>query len=158
MFSASKRTLKWLAAAIWIIGGIVLLLKANSLLTEAYALHVNALNIWLAAAGGVAFGGVKSFFLFRKSCRRNLTRIAELERPKIWQFYRLKFFFLLVVMITTGATLSRIAHGNYPFLLGVAILDLSIGVALLSSSVLYGEVAFRRITAVLFPNKQSSQI
>ena len=157
MFNASKRTLKWLAAAIWIIGGIVLLLKANSLLTEAYALHVNALNIWLAAAGGVTFGGAKAFFLFRKSCRRNLTRIAALDQPKIWQFYRPKFFFFLTLMITTGATLSRIAHGNYPFLLSVAILDLSIGVALLSSSVIYGEVAFGCITAVLFPNKRTSQ-
>jgi len=158
MLYASKRTLKWLAAAIWIIGGIVLLLKANSLFTEAYALHVNALNIWLAAAGGAAFGGAKAFFLFRKSCRRNLARIAALENPKIWQFFRPTFFFLLTLMITTGAVLSRIAHGNYPFLLGVAILDLSIGVALLSSSVIYGEVAFEWITAVLFPNKQSTSL
>lgn len=156
MFNASKRTLKWLAAAIWIIGGIVLLLKANSLLTEAYALHVNALNIWLAAAGGAAFGAVKAFFLFRKSCRRNLARIASLDQPKIWQFYRPKFFFFLTIMITAGATLSRIAHGNYPFLLGVAVLDISIGVALLSSSVLYGEAAVGWITAVLSPNKQST--
>ncbi len=157
MFNASKRTLKWLAAAVWIIGGIVLILKANSLFTEAYALHVNALNIGLAAAGGAAFGAAKAFFLFRKSCRRNLARIAALENPKIWQFYRPTFFFLLALMITTGAVLSRIAHGNYPFLLGVAILDLSIGVALLSSSVIYGEAAFARITAVLFPNKRTSQ-
>jgi hypothetical protein len=36
-------------------------------------------------------------------------------------------------MITTGATLSRLAHENYYFLIGVAILDFSIAIALLWS-------------------------
>ena len=40
-------------------------------------------------------------------------------------------------MIAAGATLSRLAHGNYGFLIGVAILDLSIGTALLGSSFIY---------------------
>jgi len=40
-------------------------------------------------------------------------------------------------MILTGATLSRMAHGNYPFLIGVAIVDFSISVALLGSSYVF---------------------
>jgi hypothetical protein len=157
MFNTSKRTLKWLAAAVWIIGGFVLLRKTNSLLSEAYAIHANSLNITLTVLGGVAFGSVKSFFLFRKSCRRNLARIDALTQPKIWQFFRLQFYFLLALMIGTGATLSRLAHGNYPFLLGVSALDLSIGVALLSSSVIYGETWLGKVTAVLSPNNQTIQ-
>jgi hypothetical protein len=37
----------------------------------------------------------------------------------------------------TGATLSRLAHDNYYFLIGVAILDFSIAIALLSSSYVF---------------------
>jgi hypothetical protein len=40
-------------------------------------------------------------------------------------------------MIIFGATVSRLAHGNYVFLLGVAILDIGIGTALLGSSVVF---------------------
>jgi len=92
---------------------------------------------WLAAVAGLFLGGVKAKLVFRKACSRNLERIAELDRPRIWQFYSLRFLLALTVMILTGATLSRLAHGNYPFLICVAILDLGIGIALLGSGHLY---------------------
>ena len=151
MLNTSKQTLKWLAAMIWIIGGLVLLLKANSLLAEANSIYLNSLNIGLAIIGSTLVGSAKAFFLFRKSCRRNLARIDALKEPKIWQFFRPTFFFLLALMIATGATLSRLAHGNYLFLMGVAILDLSIAIALLSSSVLYFEEWRGKVTAVFSP-------
>jgi hypothetical protein len=40
-------------------------------------------------------------------------------------------------MIAAGATLSRIAVDNYGMLIGVTILDYSIGIALLASSYVY---------------------
>jgi hypothetical protein len=40
-------------------------------------------------------------------------------------------------MILAGATLSRLAHNNYAFLIGVGILDISIAVALLGSSYVF---------------------
>jgi hypothetical protein len=40
-------------------------------------------------------------------------------------------------MILAGTTLSRVAHGNYPFLIGVAIVDFSIGIALLGSCYIF---------------------
>ena len=40
-------------------------------------------------------------------------------------------------MIGTGMALSRMAHGNYVFLLSVAVLDVAIATALLSSSVVF---------------------
>jgi hypothetical protein len=43
----------------------------------------------------------------------------------------------LAVMIATGATLSRLDHSNYPFLIAVATLDLSLAVALLGSSYVF---------------------
>jgi len=42
-------------------------------------------------------------------------------------------------MIITGATLSNLAHGNYPLLIAIAALDLAIAVALLGSSYVFWE-------------------
>ena len=134
MLVVSTRSLNILAALIWYFGGIVLLLKGSSLLIEAGALKPEQDWPWLAAVAGPFLGGLKAKFLFTKSCQKNLERIATLDRPKIWQFFRPWFFVVLMIMILAGTTLSRLAHNNYPFLIGVAILDLSIAIALLGSS------------------------
>ncbi len=134
MAPASARSLKILAALVWYIGGVVLLLKGASLLLEAEALRPDKTWPWLAVIAGLFLGSVKARFLFSKSCRKNLARIDGLPRPRIWQFFRPQFFVFLVLMILAGATLSQMAHNNYPFLIGVAVVDFSIGIALLGSS------------------------
>lgn len=134
MFVTSKRTLKVVAAFVWIVGGIVLVLKGISLLAEANDLQTGSYWPPLAVAAGLLFGGLKAKYIFNKACRKNLQRIDALDRPGIWEFFRPWFFFFLVLMILTGATLSRMAHGNYPFLIAVAVLDFSIATALLASS------------------------
>ena len=126
-----------LAALIWYVGGIVLLVKGVTLLAEASLLHPEQYWPWFAVIVGLVFGGVKAKYLFSKSCGKNLIRIAALNRPKVWQFFRPGFFIFLAVMILVGATLSRLAHDNYLLLMGVAILDLSIGTALLGSSYVF---------------------
>ncbi len=137
MLVVSTRSLKILTALVWYVGGIILLLKGGSLLVEADALKPGQDWPWLAAAAGLFLGGLKAKFLFNKSCEKNLDRIAALERPKLWQFFRPRFFVALTVMILAGATLSRLAHNNYPFLIGVAILDLDIAIALIGSSYVF---------------------
>ena len=145
MLTASARSLSILAALVWYVGGIVLLLKGGSLLLEAHALKPEQNWPWLAAAAGLFLGGLQAKLLFSKSCRKNLDRIAALGRPKIWQFYRPGFFVALTVMILAGAVLSRLAHNSYLFLMGVAILDLGVAIALLGSSyVFWKERAFVR--------------
>ncbi len=133
----APRTLKILAALIWYIGGIILIIKGPSLLLEADALKPGGIWPWLAAVAGLFLGGLKAKYLFIRSCKRNLDRIDALDRPRVWQFFSPRFFVLLTVMISVGVTLSRLAHGNYLFLIGVGILDLSIGVALLGSSYVF---------------------
>ena len=133
----STRSLKILAALVWYVGGIVLLLKGGSLLVEADALRPEEGWPWLATVAGLFLGGLKAKFLFSKSCQENLSRIAALDQPQIWQFFRPGFFVMLTVMILIGVTLSRLAHNNYPFLIGVAILDLGIAIALLGSSYVF---------------------
>jgi hypothetical protein len=137
MLAASPRTLKILASFVWYVGGIVLLLKGYSLLAEAESLRPGLRGPILAAGGGLLAGGLKAKYLFSKSCRKNLARIDALSSPKIWGFFRPWFFLALAVMITTGATLSRLAHGSYPFLMGVGTLDISIATALLASSYVF---------------------
>jgi len=135
--TVSTRSLNILAALVWYIGGIVLLLKGRSLLVEAGTLNPQQGWIWLAVIAAIFFGSLKAKFLFSKSCRKNLRRIATLDEPKIWQCFRPGFFVALTIMIATGATLSRLAHNNYLFLMGVGILDLSLAVALLGSSIVF---------------------
>ncbi len=137
MFTVSARTLNLLSALVWYGGGIALMLKGRSLLAEAEALHPGLPWSWLAAVVALLLGGLQAKFLFVKICRKNLDRIAALERPRIWQFFRPGFFGLLAIMIATGVTLSRLAHNNYAFLIGVAMLDLIVAVSLLGSSVVF---------------------
>ena len=137
MLVVSTRSLKILAALIWYIGGAILLIKGRSLLLEADALKPEAGWLWLAAGAGIFFGGLKAKFIFTRSCQRNLDRIDALDRPRVWQFFSPRFFVALTVMISAGVTLSRLAHNNYSFLIGVAILDLSIGAALLGGSYVF---------------------
>jgi hypothetical protein len=137
MLTVSIRSLNILAAVVWYIGGVVLLLKGRSLLVEAGTLNPQQGWIWLAVIAAIFFGSIKARFLFSKSCRKNLNRIANLNQPKIWQCFRPRFFVALAVMIATGATLSRLAQNNYPFLIAVGVLDLSLAVALLGSSIVF---------------------
>ena len=137
MLTVSARTLHILAALVWHAGGIVLLLKGGSLLVEAQALEPGQVWPWLAAILALFLGGLKARFIFGKSIKRNLARIAALDRPRIWQFFSPGFFVALAAMILAGASLSSLARGNYRSLIAVATLDLAIAVALLGSSIVY---------------------
>ena len=111
--------------------GVGLLLAAELLRSE--------LN-WpcLALASGLLFGSIKARYLFSSVGKKNLLRIDTLSHPKLWQFYRLRFFFMLAIMIVLGITLSQLAQGSYLFLLAVGVLDLSIATALIGSSYVFG--------------------
>jgi hypothetical protein len=115
----------------------VLLLKGSSLLQEAAALQPGWSWPLFAVAMGLFAGGLKARLLFAKACHTNLDRIAQLQQPKPWNCFRLRFFLLLILMILTGATLSRLAHGNYTALIAVATLDLSLATALLTSGTVF---------------------
>ncbi len=117
----------------------MLLVKGFSLLAEAYSLKPEQYWPWLAVVVGPVIGSVKGKFVFRKSCLKNLARIDALNQPKIWQFFKPWFFLVLVIMILFGATMARLAHTqhNYYFLIGVAIVDIDIGIALLWSSYMF---------------------
>lgn len=117
----------------WFSGAIVLLLKGASLFAEAIALHPGEPWSWLAVAAALVIGGAKARYLFGGFCRKNLDRIADLDDPHLWQAFRPGFYLFLTTMVLLGATLSRLAVGIYPALIALAILDISIAIALLGS-------------------------
>lgn len=137
LFTVSTRTLNLLAALIWYIGGIRLLQKGISLLLEADVMEPGLAWPWIAGFAGLFLGGLKAKFIFTNSIKKNMIRIDELSQPKIWQFFSPGFIVALTIMIFAGVTLSRMAHGNYPYSIGVAILDLGIAIALLGSSYVF---------------------
>ena len=131
------RRLKILAALVWYIGGFILFFKGISLIQEAVELRPDLFWHWVGLGIGFGLGTLKAVFIFKKSIHKNMDRIEGLEEPSIWKFYSVKFFFALALMIATGVTLSRAAHGIYPMLISVGALDLSLSVALIGSSYIY---------------------
>ena len=137
MIYVTTNQLKLLAALLWYSGGVVLFFKGRSLLLEADALIPDSQWFWVAIMLGILVGLLKVIFIFRRVCRKNLTRIYALSQPKIWQFYRPGFFVFLACMIVLGSSLSHAAHGNFPFLIFMTILDFSLSVAVLGSSYVF---------------------
>jgi hypothetical protein len=134
MFYSSKRTLRLLASLVWYSGIVVLSFKSSKLFLEAQSVNPNQVWIWSAVLGGLVIGIIKAKYLFNRLCIKNLKRIDALEKPKIWQFYRIRFFIFLLSMILLGSFISRLAHGNYPVLIIMATIEISIATALLGSS------------------------
>ena len=145
---AHVRTLNVLAALVWCLGGVILLVKGGKLLAGAASLFPGSVWPWVAAVAGLSLGAVRGKFLFSRSCKNNLARISSLRHPKIWQFFSPGFFVLLFLMIAAGAVLSRLAHTSFPALIGVVVLDLAVGAALLASSrVFWQQKAFVKSSA-----------
>ncbi|MBM4129785.1 hypothetical protein FJ250_01985 [bacterium] len=133
----SRRTLNILAAVTWYGGAVSLLRKGITLLVKEHSSDPGHAGVWLALGTGLLLGGLKARYIFSASCRRNLARIAALPEPRLWQFFRPGFFVALAAMITTGALMSRLAREEPRAVLYVAALDLTIGLALLGSSLVF---------------------
>jgi hypothetical protein len=134
MFDASTRTLKLLASLVWYSGAVVLYIKSSGLLIKSQNINPDLIWIWLAIFGGLMIGAIKAKYLFKRLCLKNLKRIDALDKPKLWHFYRLRFFMFLFTMVLLGYFLSKHAHDNYPMLIVMAVVELSIATALLGSS------------------------
>ena len=131
--NATAQTLKILAALVWLIGGVILVAKGVSLLFDANTMKAGQIGPWLSLLLGILLGALQAKYLFANFGRKNLGRIAGLDHPKLWQFFRPGFFLALALMIAVGVILSIMAVGNFIFLIGVAALDLVVGISLLGS-------------------------
>ena len=133
----SKKTLVYLAAAIWYIGGIMLFRSGLELIIQIRELKSDILWPLIIITLGIALGIIQVPFIFRHSCPKNLQRINQLEDPRLWQFYRPGFFLALAIMITGGILLDHFAQGHYFFMLGVAAVDFALTISLLGSSYVF---------------------
>lgn len=132
--NSSKYTLKILASLVWYSGAVVLAFKSSRLLLEAQSIKPDHVWIGLAVLGGLIIGIIKARYLFKRLCIKNLKRIDSLENPRLWQFYRTGFFIFLFTMILLGNFISQWAHGSYPALITMGIVEVSLATALLGSS------------------------
>jgi hypothetical protein len=133
----SKRTLIFLAAAVWYMGGLMLFRSGVELIRSTVDLKPGGPWLWLAVLAGLILGIIQARTFFTRSCQKNLHRINSLEDPRIWQFFRPGFFLALAGMITSGVLLNHWAQGHYFFMLGVAALDIALTISLLGSSYVF---------------------
>ena len=87
MLNTSILTLKRLAALVWYIGVVVLLMKSGGLFLKADREGAGSLLVILAILSGLVIGWIKAKYLFAKVCNRNLKRINALKQPMLWQFW-----------------------------------------------------------------------
>ena len=134
MFNTSPYTLKLLAALVWYSGAVVLYIKSASMLFRAEMINPGQHWIWMAVLSGLVIGGIKAKYLFKRLCFKNLARINALQQTKLWHFYRIRFFIFLFAMVLLGSFLSRLVQDNYPMLIIMAVVELSVATALVGSS------------------------
>lgn len=133
MPTAQHNVLKWLSAAVWYGGGVVLMVKGGGWLLEAGARGAAAWPVGAAGAAAVV-GLARGRTVFRRACVRNLERIRTLNRPRLWQVFRPAFFLALAAMFTAMALFGWLARTGYPGMVVVGGLDLVIGISLITGA------------------------
>jgi hypothetical protein len=134
MFTTTSNTLIKLAALVWYTGVVFLIAKSSTLFFEAHKGGADPLFILTAVLCGIVIGKIKAKYLFYRIGRKNIARINSLKTPKLWQFYRKRFFVFLFLMIASGKYLAGAAQGNNLALIALAVLEISIASALFLSS------------------------
>lgn len=133
----SKKVLIILSAVVWYIGGIMLFRSGFELLLLSTGIRPGENWPWVFIGLGILLGVFQASMIFNRSCRKNITRISQLEDPRIWQFFRPGFFLALAIMISSGILLNHLSQGRYFFMLGVAAVDFALTISLLGSSYIF---------------------
>jgi hypothetical protein len=133
MFHASHQTIKILAATIWFSGFLILFIKSSWLFFEAWQKGMPLLFVFISLLIAITFGTIKGHFFFSVICKKNLQRINELANPFFWQCYQIQFYFFLALMITMSKFLYHVVESNTIFLLALAMIEMSVGIALFTS-------------------------
>ena len=123
---ASIRTHLFVAASIWSVVGIVLLLRGADFLASAEGL-------WLLVPA-IVIGSLKSRFLLDKSAQKNLIRLDQMKDGAcLGGVYSVKMWVMIAVMVFLGRTLrSSGLPGEF-----IGILYAAVGWGLFCSSRLF---------------------
>ena len=135
--AVTNNVLLFLAGVVWIGVGTMLLLLAFSWLSAA-----SNINFYFYAGAGIILALLVHHFGFLKIADKNLKRILLMDDRKcLFSFIPWKSYLIIVVMIIMGALLR---HSAIPKQY-LAVLYITIGLALILSSVRYLRVFFREI-------------
>jgi len=129
----NHRTVGFLAGTLWVGAGALLSVRGGLMLGKTETTWGLALALTL----GLIVGAAKGYYVLSRSARRNLRRIAALDKPKPWNAFTLRFLFLLGLMIGFGRMLRWLAsEGHLPWGV-VGGIYVGIGVALVVSAGAY---------------------
>lgn len=136
-----KEYLYWLAALVWYIGVIACGNTGYLLLLDAQNTYNNSDNemyiMYLCWSFSIFIGLLLSYILFIPILKKNLIRILSLENPKIYEFFRIRFWFMLIFfdggifICTTYFAKDSLSHAL------IGALDFSVCISLGISGILY---------------------
>ena len=136
--AVTNSVLLFLAGAVWLCVGTVLVCLAFSWLSEA-----PNVNNYVFVGAGVVLGLLAHHFGFLRIADRNLERILPMKEKKcVFSFITWQSYLIIAVMIAMGTILR---HSAIPKQY-LAILYTGIGLALILSSVRYMRVFFEEVT------------
>jgi len=132
-----KTFLLFLAGIVWECVGIMLLALAFSWLST-----VPDTSFYINWGVGIVFALLIHHFGFLKIVDKNLNRILEMSGKKcLFSFFPRKSYLLIIVMISMG---SMLRHSMIPKKY-LAILYISIGLALTLSSIRYFRIFYKEV-------------
>ncbi|MEI6809661.1 MAG: hypothetical protein WCN95_13150 [bacterium] len=135
--AVSSRILVLLAGLLWVVVGAMLLVLAFSWLSE-----VSHLKRYASLAAGVVVALLMHHFVFLKIVDRNLARISSGDGKRcLFSFMPWKSYLMIPLMAGMGIVLRHSSIPK-PFL---AIVYVTIGLALILSSVRYVRVFFKSL-------------
>ena len=122
-FYVSRSTLILLAACVWYSGVIILVLKSYQLFNAAHLIQSGKPFVWVSIIAAVLIGLIKARYMFVPVCKKNIIRIRHLVNPKLWDFYRFRFYVFLATMVSLGMYFSVRVQGDYLGLILLGIID-----------------------------------
>lgn len=134
------KTLKAFAGIVWIGVGLMLIGRGLAMIwgERPEADPLKPVNVVIALLIGAYIGFLKGKYVLSRTARRNMRRIRDLDAPRIWNVFSLKFCFVILLMIGLGRLLRAGAErgwiGGYT---GVGALYVGIGLALAVAAYAY---------------------
>jgi len=125
-----------LAALMWLVGAVILLVRGIGYLHDRYW------HAW-ALSAGLALGVIKSRALLDQVARKAVRRIRERGAAQVFGFFSARSWLLVAVMMGGGITLRNIFV--HPGLVGAGILGavyIGVGLALLLADRVFWQAVF----------------
>jgi hypothetical protein len=100
----SKRYLLFIAAAVWLLAGGMLLFRGSSYLAE------NGYNLLIHYLIGLPLGAAFYWFMIKKIAIRHINRIKGYKQSKVctFAFFDVRSYIMMIVMIVLGITIKQL--------------------------------------------------